>query len=109
MPKPEPKPKEFVSSVVIPELTPPLQPEPGPKPKPYPEVMAVVHRMGVTLMTLSTLQMWQEAGFLQRAFSPFKAAPWHFVLTCTLDGPMAMPWLSTTRDLGMSIALVATS
>ena len=49
-----------------------------------PAVMAVVHRSGVTVITLTTLQMWQEAGFLQKAFTPFK-------------------------DLGMSIDLVATS
>ena len=49
-----------------------------------PAVMAVVHRTNVTLITLSTLQMWQESGFLCRAFAPF-------------------------RDLGMSIDLVATS
>lgn len=49
-----------------------------------PAVMAVVHRTNVTLLTLSTLQMWQESGFLSKAFAPF-------------------------RDLGMSIDLVATS
>ena len=49
-----------------------------------PAVMAVVHRSGVTVINLTTLQMWQEAGFLQKAFTPFK-------------------------DLGMSIDLVATS
>jgi len=49
-----------------------------------PAVMAVVHRMNVTLMTISSLQMWQEVGFMQRVFGPFK-------------------------DLGMSIDLVATS
>jgi diaminopimelate decarboxylase/aspartate kinase len=47
-------------------------------------VTAVVRRTGVTLVTLSTLDMWGEAGFLARAFAPF-------------------------AELGISIDLVATS
>ncbi len=49
-----------------------------------PAVMAVVRRRGVTLLNLSTLEMWGSSGFLARAFAP-------------LD------------ELGMSADLVATS
>jgi len=37
-----------------------------------PAVMAVTRRAGVTLLTLSTLEMWGSAGFLARAFAPFE-------------------------------------
>ncbi len=37
-----------------------------------PAVMAVTRRAGVTLLTLSTLEMWESAGFLARAFAPFE-------------------------------------
>ncbi|MCB9676015.1 MAG: bifunctional aspartate kinase/diaminopimelate decarboxylase [Alphaproteobacteria bacterium] len=47
-------------------------------------VTAVVRRTGVTMLTLSTLDMWGAPGFLARAFAPF-------------------------AELGMSIDLVATS
>jgi len=47
-------------------------------------VMAVVRRMGVTLLSISTLQMWGAPGFLARVFKPF-------------------------ADLGISVDLVATS
>jgi diaminopimelate decarboxylase/aspartate kinase len=36
-----------------------------------PAVMAVTRRAGVTLLTLSTLEMWGSAGFLARVFAPF--------------------------------------
>ncbi len=47
-------------------------------------VMAVACRRGVTLLTVSTLAMWGESGFLARAFAPFE-------------------------ELGISVDLVATS
>jgi len=47
-------------------------------------VMAVVRRTGVTLLTVSTLEMWGAPGFLARVFKPF-------------------------ADLGISVDLVATS
>ncbi|MCB9692745.1 MAG: bifunctional aspartate kinase/diaminopimelate decarboxylase [Alphaproteobacteria bacterium] len=47
-------------------------------------VTAVVRRTGVTLITLSTLAMWETPGFLAAAFAPF-------------------------ADLGISVDLVATS
>ncbi len=34
-------------------------------------VTAVTSRSGVTLVTISTLAMWKESGFLARAFAPF--------------------------------------
>ncbi len=49
-----------------------------------PAVMAVTCRLGVTMLTLSTIRMWGASGFLARAFAPFEA-------------------------LGISIDLVATS
>jgi diaminopimelate decarboxylase/aspartate kinase len=49
-----------------------------------PAVMAVVCRGGVTLLTVSTLEMWGTSGFLARAFAPFE-------------------------ELGISVDLVATS
>lgn len=49
-----------------------------------PAVMAVVRRSGVTLVTLSTLEMWGSSGFLARAFAPLE-------------------------ELGMSVDLLATS
>jgi len=49
-----------------------------------PVVMAVVCRRGVTLLTVSTLEMWGASGFLARAFAPFE-------------------------ELGISVDLVATS
>lgn len=49
-----------------------------------PEVTAVTCRTGVTLLSLSTLAMWERPGFLAQAFRPFD-------------------------ELGMSIDLVATS
>ncbi len=50
----------------------------------HPAVTAVTCRSGVTLVTLSTLDMWEEAGFLARVFGMF-------------------------RDFDVSIDLVATS
>jgi len=47
-------------------------------------VMAVVRRTGVTLLTISTLEMWGAPGFLAKVFAPF-------------------------ADLGISVDLVATS
>lgn len=38
----------------------------------HPAVTAVTCRTGVTLLSLSTLSMWTEAGFLARAFAPFE-------------------------------------
>jgi diaminopimelate decarboxylase/aspartate kinase len=38
-----------------------------------PAVMAVVRRTGVTLLSLSTLEMWGASGFLARAFAHFDA------------------------------------
>ena len=38
----------------------------------HPAVTAVTCRGGVTLLSLSTLAMWSEAGFLARAFAPFE-------------------------------------
>jgi len=38
-----------------------------------PAVMAVVRRTGVTLLSISTLEMWGATGFLARAFSHFDA------------------------------------
>ena len=49
-----------------------------------PAVMAVVQRRGVTLLTISTLEMWGAPGFLSRVFAPFE-------------------------DCGISVDLVATS
>ena len=49
-----------------------------------PAVTAVVCRRDVTLLTVSTLEMWGSSGFLARAFAPFE-------------------------ELGISIDLVATS
>ena len=37
-----------------------------------PAVMAVVRRAGVTLLTISTLEMWGAPGFLSRVFAPFE-------------------------------------
>jgi bifunctional diaminopimelate decarboxylase / aspartate kinase len=37
-----------------------------------PAVMAVVKRSGVTLLTISTLEMWGAPGFLSRVFAPFE-------------------------------------
>ena len=37
-----------------------------------PAVMAVVRRSGVTLLTISTLEMWGAPGFLSRVFAPFE-------------------------------------
>ena len=37
----------------------------------HPAVTAVTYRTGVTLLTLSTLAMWETSGFLARAFAPF--------------------------------------
>ena len=54
-------------------------PEPGP-----PRIKAVSARTGVTLVSMESLGMWQEAGFLARAFRIF-------------------------ADLGLSIDLVSTS
>jgi len=51
---------------------------------PTSSVMAVVRRSGVTLVTLSTLEMWGSSGFLARAFAPL-------------------------AELGLSVDLVATS
>ena len=50
----------------------------------HPAVTAVTSRQGVTLITLSTMDMWEAPGFLARAFAPFD-------------------------ELGISIDLVATS
>jgi diaminopimelate decarboxylase/aspartate kinase len=50
----------------------------------HPVVTAVTCRRGMTLITLSTLAMWETPGFLARAFVPFE-------------------------DLGISVDLVATS
>ena len=47
-------------------------------------VMAVVRRTGVTLLTISTLEMWGTPGFLAKVFAPF-------------------------AELGISVDLVATS
>ena len=49
-----------------------------------PAILAVVRRTGVTLLTISTLEMWGASGFLARVFAPFE-------------------------DLGISVDLVATS
>ncbi len=38
-----------------------------------PAVMAVVRRLGVTLLTIQTLDMWGASGFLARVFAPFEA------------------------------------
>ena len=38
----------------------------------HPAVTAVTCRSGVTLVTLSTLEMWEAPGFLARAFAPFE-------------------------------------
>jgi len=38
----------------------------------HPAVTAVTCRTGVTLLTLSTLAMWEAPGFLARAFAPFE-------------------------------------
>lgn len=37
-----------------------------------PVVLAVVHRPKMTMVTLKSLKMWQETGFLARFFAPFK-------------------------------------
>lgn len=37
----------------------------------HPAVTAVTHRQGVTLVTVSTLAMWEASGFLARVFEPF--------------------------------------
>jgi diaminopimelate decarboxylase/aspartate kinase len=39
-----------------------------------PSVMAVVRRKGVTLLSLSTVEMYGTAGFLARTFAPFEEA-----------------------------------
>ena len=49
-----------------------------------PAILAVVRRTGVTLLTISTLEMWGASGFLARVFAPFE-------------------------QLGISVDLVATS
>ena len=49
-----------------------------------PAILAVVQRAGVTLLTISTLEMWGASGFLARVFAPFE-------------------------ELGISVDLVATS
>jgi diaminopimelate decarboxylase/aspartate kinase len=49
-----------------------------------PAMMAVVQRRGTTLLTISTLAMWEASGFLARTFRPFD-------------------------ELGISVDLVATS
>jgi diaminopimelate decarboxylase/aspartate kinase len=36
-----------------------------------PAVMAIARRAGVTLLTISTLEMWGTSGFLARVFAPF--------------------------------------
>lgn len=43
----------------------------GPSEGDEPAVMAVVRRAGVTLLTISTLEMWGAPGFLSRVFAPF--------------------------------------
>jgi diaminopimelate decarboxylase/aspartate kinase len=50
----------------------------------HPAVTAVTCRKGVTLVTLSTMEMWRSPGFLARVFAPFE-------------------------ELGISVDLVATS
>jgi diaminopimelate decarboxylase/aspartate kinase len=50
----------------------------------HPAVTAVTSRTGVTMITISTLDMWRTSGFLARVFAPFE-------------------------ELGMSVDLVATS
>jgi diaminopimelate decarboxylase/aspartate kinase len=50
----------------------------------HPAVTAVTCRTGVTLLTLSTMEMWRAPGFLARTFAPFE-------------------------ELGISVDLVATS
>eukprot|EP01113_Clastostelium_recurvatum_P002883 TRINITY_DN11239_c0_g1_i2.p1 TRINITY_DN11239_c0_g1~~TRINITY_DN11239_c0_g1_i2.p1 ORF type:complete len:512 (-),score=133.23 TRINITY_DN11239_c0_g1_i2:137-1672(-) len=37
-----------------------------------PSVMAVIRRVGQTLISLSTLEMWGASGFLAKAFAPFE-------------------------------------
>ncbi len=37
----------------------------------HPAVTAVTCRRGVTLLTLSTMAMWETPGFLAQAFAPF--------------------------------------
>ena len=37
----------------------------------HPVVHAVTHRAGVTLLTISTLAMWETSGFLAHVFAPF--------------------------------------
>ncbi|HCP44633.1 MAG TPA: bifunctional aspartate kinase/diaminopimelate decarboxylase [Deltaproteobacteria bacterium] len=59
-----------------------------------PSVMAVVRRSGVTLLTVSTLEMWGASGFLARVFAPFEAlgisvdlvATSQSAVSITLDG-----------------------
>jgi len=59
-----------------------------------PSVMAVVRRSGVTLLTVSTLEMWGASGFLARVFAPFEAlgisvdlvATSQSAVSLTLDG-----------------------
>lgn len=56
----------------------------GPVDDNEPAVMAVVYRLGVTLLTIQTFDMWGASGFLARVFAPFE-------------------------ELGISVDLVATS
>ncbi len=56
----------------------------GPGTSAHPAVLAVVRRQDVSLLTLSTLEMWGAPGFLARTFAPF-------------------------AELGISVDLVATS